>query len=179
MDAELAEQIKLARSGNVDAFGYVVAAFSETAVQIALRYVPGRHTAEDAAQDAFMQAFRDFDRLRDVAAFPGWFARIVRTCAIRAIRGRRPDLLEFNDPQAKETNPLEEAELRREVRRAITGLTPRQRSIIERHYLNGQSVADIARELRLPAGTVKRRMFDAREKLRISLSGFVAGGDLF
>lgn len=179
MDAELAEQIKLARSGNVDAFAYVVAAFSETAVRIAGKYVPGRHTGEDAAQEAFIQAFHHLGSLRDVGAFPGWFARIVRTCAIRAIRGRRPDLLELNDPPAAESNPIEEAELTREVRRAIRGLTPRQRSVIERHYLNGQSVAEIGRELKLPKGTVKRRLFDAREKLRTRLSGFVAGGDLF
>jgi RNA polymerase sigma factor (sigma-70 family) len=49
-----------------------------------------------------------------------------------------------------------------------------QKQVIERHYLAGQKLEEIARELGLPLGTVKRRLFEARENLRIKLSGLAA-----
>lgn len=176
MDAELAQQVRLAREGDIQAFSYVVTAFEATAMGWARQQTQGEHAAEDAVADAFVLAFSKLAQLREIEAFAGWLQALVRTCCLRQLR-RKMAAFEQDFEPGKESPPEQEiasAELRQAVRAAVGELREGQRQVIERHYLAGQKLEEIARELALPLGTVKRRLFEAREKLRTKLSAFGA-----
>lgn len=168
MDAELTQQLDLARQGDVQAFGYVVAAFRGQALAWAREI--NRAGAEDAVQNALLAAWRSLGGLEDVRAFPGWLRVIVRHAAMRESRpAPRPEA--GPEPEAPaEQRP--EPEVLDAVRGAVRGLSEVQQSVVERFYMQGQKVEEIAAALRVPVGTVKRRLHDAREALRMKLSGF-------
>lgn len=175
MDAELLAQVQRAREGDLDAFCYVATAFRKQALAMARSVVTDPHRAEDAVQEALLSAFRKLPQLERPEAFPGWLATVVRREAIR--RGRRgADLLEVPHTVPDATTPepsasLEGAEVRAAVRDAVRTLRPKARDVIERFYLQGRSVEETARELGVPVGTVKRRLFEARQRLRSRLVG--------
>lgn len=176
MDVELAQQVRLAREGDIQAFSYVVAAFQATALGWARQQTQGEHAAEDAVADAFVLAFSRLAQLREIEAFAGWLQALVRTCCLRQLRCKLNPLDDSFDAGREEPpeRELASAELREAVRGAVGELREGQKQVIERHYLAGQKLEEIARELGLPLGTVKRRLFEARENLRIKLSGLAA-----
>ena len=176
MDKELTEQLLQAKDGDVQAFSYVATAFRQQVLSWA-RQVTDQASAEDAAQEALMVAFIQLPALREIEAFPGWLRTLVRTSAFRQARKRRPDTVEAPEGVSEEDDPVVAAEVRQAVRGAVKELSEAQQQVIERFYLQGQKIEEIAEALGLPAGTVKRRLHDAREKLRTRLSGFGPGRD--
>lgn len=174
MDADVLEHLRRARQGDVAAFGYVAAAFRGQLVAWARPLCRGAAEAEDAAQEALVVAFRSLGQLREIEAFAGWLRTLARTAALRATRRQRPDLLGegHEAPAQAEPDAVESAELKQAVAGAVRELSAGQQAVIERYYLQGQKVEEIAAALGVPAGTVKRRLFEAREKLRTKLAGF-------
>lgn len=174
MDADVLEHLRRAKDGDVAAFGYVAAAFRDQLVAWARPLCRGNAEAEDAAQEALFVAFRSLNQLREDEAFAGWLRTLVRTAALRAVRRQRPDLAGegLEAPAEAEPDALESAELKQAVQGAVRELSQGQQAVIERYYLQGQRVEEIAAALGVPAGTVKRRLFEAREKLRTKLAGF-------
>ena len=171
MDAELTQQLEQAKGGDVQAFSYVATAFRGQVLAWA-KQATDPALAEDAVQEALMVAYTQLHTLRDLAAFPGWLRTLVRTAAFRQARKRRPDTLQDAEPTVVDDDPVVANELKRAVRGAVQELSSAQQQVIERHYLQGQKIDEIAGALGLPKGTVKRRLHDAREKLRTRLSGF-------
>ncbi|MBE7491518.1 MAG: sigma-70 family RNA polymerase sigma factor [Planctomycetes bacterium] len=174
MDADVLNHLRRARQGDVEAFGYVAAAFSGQLVAWARPLCRNAAEAEDAAQEALLVAFRSLDQLREDEAFAGWLRTLARTAALRGARRQRPDLAGEGLEAAAEPEPdaLESAELKQAVQGAVRELSPGQQAVMERYYMQGQKVEEIAAALGVPAGTVKRRLFEAREKLRTRLAGF-------
>jgi RNA polymerase sigma factor (sigma-70 family) len=172
MDAELTEQLAQAIRGDVQAFSYVAAAFRAQVLGWARQVTGGTHSAEDAAQEALMVAFTRLSELREVGAFPGWLRALVRSAALRQERRRRPDTLAEPESVAEQDDPVIAAEVRQAVHGAVKELSAAQQQVIERFYLQGQKIEEIAVALGLPSGTVKRRLHDAREQLRSKLAGF-------
>jgi len=174
MDAETVRQLQLAREGDVEAFGYVATAVRPWVAA----WVANHGGDEDAVQEALLAAWRNLPALRETAAFPAWLKALARTAALRQHR-RAPDVLEAPDAPAElEPDALVSAEAREAVRGAVSKLSPAMRTVIERHYVQGEKVADIARATGLPPGTVKRRLHEAREQLRARLSS-TGGADLW
>ena len=115
--------------------------------------------------------------LRDPDAFPGWFRQIIRTRVSRA-NNRRTEfpLDESREPVSNRPSPREELERRRlsaMVRSAVASLPPASRVTAEFYYFDAMKQTDIAARLGLPRGTVKRRLHDARRRLRTMLVGLV------
>jgi RNA polymerase sigma factor (sigma-70 family) len=177
MDAELSQQLDQARLGDVQAFGYVAAAFRSRVVGWAREVTGDGHAAEDAAQEALVIAFTRLAELRELGAFPAWLRAIVRSTALKQQRKRRPDSIAEPEAATEQEDAAVAAELRQAVQGAVQELSEAQGQVIERHYLRGEKVEEIAAALGLPVGTVKRRLHDAREKLRIKLAGFNPGSD--
>src|SRR6476646_525005 len=88
-----------AQAGDLDAFGQVVERFQRMAYAVAYTMLGDAHLAEDVVQEAFIEAYICLPKLREPAAFPGWFRRIVLKRGDRLVRGKTPMLL-----------PLESAE---------------------------------------------------------------------
>jgi len=175
--AELLESLlRRCRCGQTDAVETLVARFREHGRQLAAAILNDEHEAEDALQEAFLTALGRLGDLRSPAAFPAWFRRIVRTKAVRMARRRHAvAAAEPAAMAADESSPaeqLERKELRAVVRKAVTALPPAAREATEMFYLEQLRQHEIAEALGVPEGTVKRRLHDARIRLRDLLLGY-------
>jgi RNA polymerase sigma factor (sigma-70 family) len=160
------QEILAARGGDLDAYSRLVVRFQDMAYGYALAQLGDRGDAEDAAQDAFLEAFRSLDSLREPAAFPGWFRRILHKRCDRIARKERPRPMALADDAlgASDEDAGAEEE-RRAVRRIVAALPDEERAVIALFHLGGESLARTAEFLGLTLSTVKNRLTSARERL--------------
>lgn len=166
-----------AQSGNLDAFSMLVEQFQGMAYAIAYTMLGDAQLAEDAAQEAFIEAYLNLPKLREAEAFPGWFRRIVLRQGDRLVRRKQlitvplEPTLTF-DIALDDLNPaliVESREIQGAVRRAIGTLSEHERIVIQLFYGNGYTLKDIANFLEVPITTIKKRLHDARKHLRSTL----------
>lgn len=131
--------------------------------RVARTMLPQECDCEDAVQEALLRAWDRRETLRQEAYFDTWLIRILINQCKTFYRRRPPEPAELTEdiPQVtSEETPLLEA---------LMGLPRKQRVTLELHYIEGYSVAETARILRLPEGTVKWRLKRGRELLKQSL----------
>ncbi|MDQ3701290.1 MAG: GNAT family N-acetyltransferase [Chloroflexota bacterium] len=171
----------VARAGAHDLAAYeaLVVRFQDMAVGYAYARLGDLHLAQDAAQEAFWQAYRDLPALRDPAAFPGWLRRIVvRQCG-RLTRGKRVRVvplstaIELLSPLAEPAEAAEVSERQEAVRRAVRMLPESERDVVALFYLGGYAQMEVARFLEVPPTTVNNRLHAARGRLRRSMLAMV------
>jgi RNA polymerase sigma-70 factor (ECF subfamily) len=177
VDQERSEEesrwIRGAQSGDPKAFGHLVDRYRHQAYEVALRIVRSPEEAEEAAQDAFVKAWRALEGFRQEARFSTWLYRIATRCALDAARKRKRHLgHEVGwEPEAMESvaaparNGTSGRELLR-LERSLGHLSPLRRAVVTLFYLRDQSVDEIATTLDLPAGTVKTHLHRSRAVLR-------------
>ncbi len=167
-------------SGDQEALGTLYDASSSMVYGLALRIVSNTATAEEVTLDVYTQVWRQaatYDTKRGAPS--AWLITLTRSRAIDRLRSRahdRPALAEQQpQPEAgatpEETTAL--TERRRLVQEACAQLPPEQRQVLELSYFSGLSHHEIARELDLPAGTVKTRIRLGIKKLRELLQPLV------
>ena len=154
------------------AFGEIVRRFQDMAYGCAYAILGDFHLAEDAAQEAFIAAYRGLHDLREPKAFGGWLRRIVLTQCSRMTRGRtiRTAPLDAaasvasDEPQPPEA--LEKRDMRDKVLAAVRALPEPQRMATTLFYINGYTTAEIAEFLEVPVTTVKKRLVTSRNRLK-------------
>jgi RNA polymerase sigma factor (sigma-70 family) len=167
-----------AREGDADAFAVLVRRFQDMAVGYGYSILHDFHLAEDAAQEAFFEAYRTLPKLREPAAFAGWFRRIVFKECDRITRRRVVATVPLDaaaDP-AQGTHlvvsgfsrTLEE-ERKAQVIEAMRQLPEHERSTMTLFYIGGYSMEEVATFLEVPVSTIKGRLHSARERLRTML----------
>jgi len=128
--------------------------------------------ARDAVQEAWIGAARGLRRLEDPTRFPPWiFALVSRRCVDsvrRAVRDRR---LAAQVSEGLEDRVEHATDIRLDLRNAIARLPVDQRLVVSLHYGEGFTIDEIATAHGFPPGTVKSRLFAARETLRKHLEG--------
>ena len=175
------ELVQQAKAGDRAAFAGLVSAYEGKIYNLALRYLGSREDAMDASQEVFLRVFRFLPGFQEESGFSTWIYRIgVNVCKDmlhrRLKRAEQP--LEVPDEE-DEGRPvdvpdlrydperiMEGAELRQALSDAILALPEQQREIIILRDIRGLSYEEIALALALEAGTVKSRLFRARENLR-------------
>ena len=167
---DLSGLIVAARKGDSDAFEEVVRRFQDMAVGYAYAALGDWQEAEDAAQEAFIAAWYGLINLRDAAAFPGWFRRIVYSQANRRLRVAEPLLVSLEQVgeiavrdrgSGMERSPAADA-----VASALEALPEAQRTVTLLHYMNDYRQHEIAAFLEIPIGTVKSRLYHARKLMK-------------
>ena len=156
------------RQGDCDAYEKVVRRFQDMAVAYAYAQLGDWQEAEDAAQEAFIAAWYGLLGLRNAAAFPGWFRRIVHSRANRRLRLRQPLLVsleQVGEIAAADPSP-ESGGLPDDIAATIEALPEAQRSVLLLHYMNDFAQAEIATFLEIPLGTVKSRLYHARRQIK-------------
>jgi RNA polymerase sigma-70 factor (ECF subfamily) len=143
---------------------------SALAVRVAFSVLRQRQDAEDVAQEAFAKAYKRFSSLRDPAAFRAWIVRVTWRLAIDRWRAnRRRNAREGASRLTPGVESTEEVVLaaRRAARLwdAIDALPEKLRIVIVLSAMEGHDVKEVAGLLRIPAGTVKSRLFLARKAL--------------
>lgn len=171
-----------AAAGDSLAFGELVSRHTERMAQLARRYLRSEVDAQDAVQDAFVNAWTHVSRFRGDAAFGSWLHRITANACLMAIRRRkrRPEsplddaVHELAQPTRRDPQVLLELEELGEVlRAAIADLPPHYRQVFELAELHDSSMADIAEQTGLTVPNVKTRLHRARLKLRHALSEYL------
>jgi RNA polymerase sigma factor (sigma-70 family) len=154
------------------AFGAIVRRYQDFAFACAYAVLGDFHLAEDTAQESFITAWRFLDTLREPAAFGGWLRRIVLTQCNRLTRGLRLDSIPLalaNELQSTLPTPDIAAELHERqasVHAAIRALPEHERMPTVLFYIGDYSQQEIASLLDVPVGTIKKRLFSARQRLR-------------
>lgn len=153
--------------GRLDAFGLLVRRHSRVACSVAFAHLGNRADAEDAVQEAFIQAYQGLGSLREPAKFAAWLLSIVRHVSINAAKRRSRTV-----PMAEKAGAMDD--LRREIERRerermvedlLASLEEEEREIITMHYFAGMSTAEIAEALDVPRETVKKRLQRTRAAL--------------
>ena len=171
----LSKLVIAAQQGNLDAFSTIVGRFQAMAYASAYAMVNDTQLAEDVAQEAFIEAYINLPKLREPAAFPGWFRHILFKQGDRLTR--RKHLVTTPIEQAvnialSELNPatlFEQREIGEVVRHAIDMLPEHERIVTLLFYGTGYALKDIAAFLELPPTTIKKRLYDARQHLKAQL----------
>jgi len=162
----------MARDGDLEAYGRIVRQFQDMAYGSAYAILGDFHLAQDAAQEAFIEAHRKLDQLRDPAAFPGWFRRIVFKHCDRITRRKHVPTTPLDTAVGTASDELtpaqavEKREMQEKVLQAIRSLPNHQRMTTTLFYINGYSQNDIAEFLEVPLTTVKKRLHDSRTRLK-------------
>jgi RNA polymerase sigma-70 factor (ECF subfamily) len=174
---EPADQELLARhaAGDPDAFSELVRRHRDRLWAVALRTLGDREEAADALQDALVSAYRAAHTFRGQAAVTTWLHRItVNACLdrVRKANSRRtspipePERLEgLLEPHESAAAPAERQDLRRQLRLALAELPVEQRAALVLVDMQGYPVAEAARILQIPVGTIKSRCARGRARL--------------
>lgn len=181
-EAILDEYIVLqAMDGLPEAWRQLVESWHPLLVRRATRLLIDPHEAADAVQDTWISVARSLGRLEDPGRFAPWVYRILaRRCAdrVRRDRGRaeggsgRSGFDVAETAAAAASGPSEQLDL---LRRSIRQLPPEQRVLLAMRYADGVPVRVIAETLGIAMGTVKSRLFTAREALRALVDADRAG----
>ena len=176
-DKKLVERVQ---KGDKGAFDLLVLKYQHKIVNLIMRYVRDPELALDISQDAFIKAYRALPRFRGDSAFYTWMYRIAVNTAKNhlAAQRRRPMNVELDlqDPEQydlhaklKETDTPEGVtlsnELKESLERAIAALPEDLRTAIVLRELEGMSYEEIAQTMECPVGTVRSRIFRARDAI--------------
>ena len=168
------ELVARARRGDDAAYGALVDAFADVAFRTAYLVTGNAAEAEDAAQEAFVKAYRALDRFREGSPFRPWLLRIVGNTARNRRRSATRQLGLRLRAQAQAPTvasaPSPEADLLRTERRkallaAVDALPPDDRLVIGARYFLDLPETEIAALAGVAPGTVKSRLFRARRRL--------------
>jgi RNA polymerase sigma factor (sigma-70 family) len=167
---QLNELVRRAQSGDLDAFGRLVTATQRMAYAVAKSVLRDAAMSEDAAQDAYLRAFRRLADLDDPARFIPWLRRIVITVALNQRRASRSTFLQLDDagdvPVLDEAEQTWSDEQRRRLAAAFLALTPEERRLCDRRYHGQWSTARLAKDLVVDEAVVRKRLQRVRDKLR-------------
>ncbi len=160
--------IEQCRAGNADAFRPIVERYQVEAMGHALSILGHRQDAEDAVQEALVQAFRALPRFDASRPFYPWFYTILRNCCFKKA-ARRQAVSSQPDPPLEllTAAPGDEAERKMQLLdHALARLSPEDRELITLKHLDRLSYEALAERLEVPAGTVMSRLYYARQRLR-------------
>ena len=165
-----------AKKGDIGAFEELVQKYQSRMYYLCLSITKNAADAEDAAQNAFIKAFRAIGSFRMESAFSTWLYSIGRNSALDVVKKRKDhsdidselslmsDVVEFDPEQSAVSR--EEAEKLREL---INGLPDEFKNVLILREIEGMQYAQIAEALGISEGTVKSRISRARERLKAAV----------
>lgn len=166
------ELIRRAKKGDADAFRLLVEEYQTAVYRLALRMC-GESGAEDAAQEAFVAAWRGLPRFRGECRFSTWLYRLTTNAAIDYLRREQKqrtdgdlDDLPLADDSPSPQEQAERSETQQRVRKALAALSEEHRQILLLRYMQELDYGEIAQALHISVGTVKSRINRAKARLR-------------
>ncbi|HEX5462602.1 MAG TPA: RNA polymerase sigma factor RpoE [Steroidobacteraceae bacterium] len=191
-DASDLSLVRRVQRGDKGAFDALVLKYQHKLVKLVMRYVRNPAEAEDIAQEAFIKAYRALPQFRGDSAFYTWLYRIAINTAKNAVVSRDRSPVEYDldrsntdesydmqgrmkDSETPEGLVLTD-EIRSTVNAAIDSLPEDLRTAIVLRELEGLSYEEIAAAMACPVGTVRSRIFRAREAIDRRLREVFEGG---
>ena len=173
-----------ALDGDQRAYTELTQRFKAAVFQIVFKIVRDRETANDLVQETFMKAFASLASYRSEFRFSTWLYKIAANSSIDHLRKKRIQALsldrkletkdgsveiEIPDYSYHPGRTLERKEQRLSIEEAINSLPAKYREVIVYRHKDDKSYEEIADQLNIPVGTVKARIFRARELLKKKL----------
>ena len=189
IDLELVAQ---AKDGDRRAFGRLVETYQRRVYALAYGILRNREDAWDAAQEAFVKAYKSLEKFEGNAAFYTWIYRITYNVAIDHLRSRsRKEVADLPESrmvdealrragQAPTGDPDKEThrrELKAVLSKAMAKLSEKHRAIIVLREIEGLTYEEMAEVLDISKGTVMSRLFHARKNLQTLMQPYVESGD--
>ncbi len=169
--------------GSTDAFGQLVRKYQDRLYNALAHAMGSTDDAADVVQETFVQAFVKLATFERRASFFTWLYRIAINRSISQRRRRQPDrsLDRLQDETAHEVaddalppdGPMNQRERALQVQNALAGLSDEFRQVLVLREMEGYDYDTIAQLLDVPVGTVRSRLFRAREQLRERLKTMV------
>jgi RNA polymerase sigma-70 factor (ECF subfamily) len=172
--------VQRAQQGDQTAFDMLVTKYQHKIVQLVRRYVHDPHEALDVAQEAFLKAYRALAKFRGDSAFYTWLYRIaINTAKNHLVASKRRPMDYDFDPQDQEQYDIQgrlkdvdtpegvalAGEIRETIQHALDELPDDLRMAITLREFEGLSYEEIASAMECPVGTVRSRIFRAREAI--------------
>ncbi len=176
--------IDSALKGDQSAYKSLMERHRQAIFHISLKIVHDSEIAADLVQETFMKAFASLATYRSEFKFSTWLYRIAANTAIDHLRKQRMKMLSLDSPAQSEDGQIEievadnsynpekdliNREQRFSINEAIESLPEKYRVVIVYRHKDDKSYDEIAEALSLPVGTVKARIFRARELLKKKL----------
>ena len=177
--------ISRARGGDREAFGALVEQYRDNVYRLAYRMCGNAYDADEAAQEAFVAAWRALPNFRGDAKFSTWLYRLTTNAAIDVMRREKRhqtvgdgEMIEVADDADSPQETVERTEQQEAVQKALATLSEEYREVLLLRYMEEMDYAEIAEVLQLPSGTVKSRINRAKAALKAALlkSGNIFGG---
>lgn len=184
MDPDIAQLIRDAILGDQMAYAEIVHRFRGQIFTLILRMVRQKDEAEDLTQETFIKAFKALPSFNAEYAFSTWLYKIAVNNCIDHFRKKRLKTFpldnpiqvkdkelqrEFPDDDSTPETGIMENERQMQIQDAIDSLPEKYRQVILLRHAHDKSYEEIAEELHIPIGTVKVRIFRAREMLKKKL----------
>ncbi len=171
--------VERAQKGDSRAFELLVSKYQRRLTRLLFRFIKDEHEVHDVAQEAFIKAYRALPNFRGDSAFYTWLYRIAINTAknFLVVNGRQPviqgslatdegELLDLTEQMPDYRTPetdLLNREIIQTVDAAVAGLPEELRQAITLREMEGLSYEEIAQTMNCPIGTVRSRIFRARE----------------
>jgi RNA polymerase sigma-70 factor (ECF subfamily) len=176
------EVIERFQEGDLVAFDVIVARYKEHLINYVMSFVGERSDAEDLVQDTFVKVYRYRKLYKRIAKFSTWLYTVAGNFAKSELRKRKRQQLyvmsnlsngekEFEAVETRSTaDEITDSSFKKDlVRKAIKQLPRRQQEVIRLREIEHLSYEEIAKQTKLPLGTVKSRVKRARERLQKTL----------
>ncbi|MAF15697.1 MAG: RNA polymerase sigma factor RpoE [Marinomonas sp.] len=184
--------VKRVQTGDKRAFDLLVLKYQHKVAALVSRYIQDKQEVLDVAQESFIKAYRAIDSFRGESAFYTWLYRIAVNTAKNYLvsRSRRPPASdveldnedvhavysELSDAGTPDAN-LNRDRLEVEIQNAIQDLPEELRGALTLREFDGLSYEDIAQVMDCPVGTVRSRIFRAREAVEKRIRPIFGGGE--
>ncbi len=178
------ELVRRSRQGDEESFAAIVERYQDKIYNLAYRMLGSREEAEDIAQETFLHTYRALESFRLEERFSPWIYKIASNLCLDRLRKLRHPVVSLDEPVGPEgdipqqvadwTNSpdkvYESTEIREDTQAAISALPPKYKVVVVLRHVQDLSYDEMASVLGIPQGTVKTRLFRAREILRRRLS---------
>lgn len=185
-DEELVRQVQ---AGNISAYNLLVVRYQHRVVKIAQKYVSDFADASDIAQEAFIKAYKALPNFRGESSFYTWLYRIVTNAAKNFLENssRQRSQVDVDDEVLNASSPealtdrqtpdsiIESEELKKVILKAVGELPKELREAFMLRELEGLSYDEIAEKAGVPIGTVRSRIFRARQYIESKMEQFRKG----
>lgn len=189
MKSEIAEIIREACAGDLDACRRIHDVYARRILSFIYKMVDSREDAEDLAQNVFLRAFRDLRSLQDAERFEPWLYRIARNEVYQSYRKKRSEpSWKEPDPgqresESREFDPADDrptpqgrvlnAELGTAIRNVLRALPPKLREVFVLAVIHEKSYAEISEIVGRSLLSVKTDIFRARQFARKTLAQYM------
>jgi RNA polymerase sigma-70 factor, ECF subfamily len=185
--------VSQSRAGDMEAFAQLIERHEGRVYALVCQYIGQEEDARDLVRDVFLKAYRSLDRFGGRSKFSSWVCRIAINRSIDHLRRKKHVRIESLD-EPRDTGDggmerdiadtaetpdaeVERRELAARIQDAIRQLSPKLREVTILREYGGLSIEEIGQTLKLSPGTVKSRIFRARERLRGLLASYIEGSE--